>query len=86
MSNGPDEKRTSDEMASKASEVMRDGRTADDSKSAAGSVLSQTQGGSTSDEVASKASDVMQSDDHGDTSKSVAASALSQKSSDDDEK
>lgn len=84
MSNEPEEKKTSDEIASKASEVLRDGRTADDSKSVAGSALSQVQGGSTSDEVAKKASDVMQSDEHSDTSKSVAASALSQTSSEDE--
>ena len=72
-------KKTSDEVAGKASDVLRDGRTADDSKSAAGSALSQKDGGKSSDKAASKASDVLRDKDHGDKSKSAAGSTLSQK-------
>ena len=74
-----DRKKASDEVASKASQVLRDGRTADDSKSAAGSALSQAGKGTTSDEAASKASDVLRDEDHGANSKSSAGSTLSQK-------
>ena len=75
-------KHTGKEAASDASDVLRDGRTADDSKSAAGSALSQADKAtdkSTSDEAASKASDVLQDDQTGEKSKSAAGSALSQK-------
>ncbi len=75
-------KQTSDEAASAASKVLRDGRTADDSKSAAGSAMSQAgEGGkskSTGDDAASAASDVLKSDDHGRDSKKASGSALSE--------
>ena len=77
-------KHTGDEAASAASQVLRDGRTSSDSKSAAGSALSQADKSSdksTSEEAAAKASNVLQSDDTGDKSNTAAASALSQKES-----
>lgn len=77
-------KHTGKEAASAASDVMQDGRTADDSKSAAGSALSQADKSSdksTGDAAASKASDNLQSDDTGDKTKTSSASALSQKES-----
>ena len=75
-------KHTGAEAASAASKVLQDGRTADDSKSVAGSALSQADQSvakNTSDEIASVASGVLQSEDTGDNSKTAAASALSQK-------
>jgi len=82
------EKQTSPQAASAASDVLRDGRTSDESKSAAASALSQVgEGGDnkhTSDEVASTASEVMQDEDTGRKSKSAAASALSQKDTEGD--
>jgi len=83
MSNS--DKHTGDEAALVASKVMQDGRTSDDSKSAAASALSQADQSSdksTSDAVASKASDVLQSEDTGANSKKAAASVLSQKEAD----
>ena len=75
-------RQTSPEAAEAASEVLRDGRTAENSKKAAASALSQAgEGGRekhTSDEAASAASEVLQSDDHGRDSKKAAGSALSQ--------
>lgn len=77
------DKQTSDHAASTSSDVLKDGRTADDSKSSAGSAMSQAgEGGkdkSTGDDAASAASDTLQSDDTGDKSKTAAGSALSQK-------
>jgi hypothetical protein len=82
-----DEKSTSPRAAEAASDVLRDGRTADKSKSAAGSALSQAgEGGedkSTSQQAASAASDVMQDESTGSKSKTAAASALSQAESSD---
>ncbi len=82
MDDRNDGKQTSSEAARAASEVLRDGRTADDSKTAAASALSQAgeagKNKQTSDEAASAASDVLQSDDHGRDSKKAAGSALSQ--------
>jgi hypothetical protein len=75
-------KQTSPEAAEAASDVLQDGRTADYSKSAAGSALSQAgQGGeqkSTGSEAASEASKVLRSDDTAEKSKKAAGSALSQ--------
>lgn len=74
------DKKTSDHAASSASNVLRDGRTADDSKSAAGSALSQVnEGRSTSDDAAHSAAETLQSSDTGQNSKTAAGSALSQK-------
>lgn len=75
-------KSTGKKAATASSKVLGDGRTADDSKSAAGSALSQANKSSnkrTSDKAASSASDVLQSQDSGDKSKTAAGSALSQK-------
>ncbi len=76
------EKHSSSKTADAASEVLGDGRTAEDSKRAAGSALSQAgKGGKkkhTDDAAATSASDVLQSDDTGKNSKSAAGSALSQ--------
>lgn len=76
------ERNTSPEAASAASKVLRDGRTADESKTAAASALSQAgEGGKqkkTSEEAASTASEVLQRDDTGKNSKKAAGSALSQ--------
>ena len=82
-----DEKQTSEEAATAASKVMTDGRTADTSRTAAASALSQAgaQGREkeTGAEAASAASDVLQSDDTSKKSKTAAASALSQKGDND---
>lgn len=79
-------KQTSDHAAGAASDVMRDGRTADDSKTAAGSALSQAgEGGkdkTTGDAAASAASETLQSEQTGDKSKTAAGSALSQTEND----
>jgi len=87
MANNSDGKHTSPEAAEAASKVLRDGRTADDSKKAAASALSQAGAGgkekNTSNDAASAASDVLQSDDHGRNSKKAAGSALSQADSSD---
>ena len=82
MDDHNDGKQTSPEAAQAASDVLRDGRTADDSKSAAGSALSQAgqQGRDkeTSAEAASAASRTLQDEDTGPNSKKAAGSALSQ--------
>ena len=75
-------KHTSKKAATVSSKVLGDGRTADDSKSAAGSALSQankSSNKSTGDKAASSASEVLQSNDTSDKSKTAAGSALSQK-------
>ena len=77
-----EKKPTTKKAATAASKVLRDGRTADDSKSAAGSALSQADeksNKSTGKTAAKKASKVLQSDDTGKTSKTAAASALAKK-------
>lgn len=74
-----EKKQTSKQAATAASKVLRDGRTADDSKSAAGSALSQaskTAIKSTGEKAAKKASNVLESKDTGKNSKKAAASAL----------
>lgn len=74
-------KSTGKKAATASSKVLGDGRTADDSKSAAGSALSQavkSPNKTTGKKAASSASDVLQSGDTGDKSKTAAASALSQ--------
>lgn len=77
------EKKTGDKAASASSDVLRDGRTADKSKSSAGSALSQAgeggKGKSTGDKAASAASDTLQDESTGAKSKTAAGSALSQK-------
>ena len=78
------DKTTSKKAATAASKTMQDGRTSDDSKSAAGSALSQTAktpAKTTGDAAASSASEVLQSEDTGAKSKTAAASALSQSKS-----
>ena len=78
-----DGKQTSDSAASDSSDVLRDGRTADKSKTSAGSAMSQAgEGGknkTTGDDAASDASDTLQDGSTGDKSKTAAGSALSQK-------
>lgn len=74
------ERKTSSKVGKDASNVLRDGRTASDSKTAAGSALSQRKGGrKTSESAASAASDTLQDKDTGKKSKAAAGSALSQK-------
>ena len=79
-------KQTGKKAASNASDVLQDGRTGDDSQSAAGSALSQAgKGGKnkqTGDKAASAASDVLQDDSTSKKSKSAAGSALSQSEGD----
>ena len=77
-----EKKQTDNKAASAASKVLRDGRTGDDSKTAAGSALSQADKKSnktTGEQAAKKASKVLQSDDTGKKSKTAAASALAKK-------
>lgn len=74
-------KHTGKKAASDSSDVLKDGRTADDSKSAAGSALSQADkktNKTTGDDAAEKSSKVLQDEDIGDKSKTAAGSALSQ--------
>ena len=74
-------KSTGKKAATAASKTMTDGRTGEDSKSAAGSALSQAEQGTTKttgDAAATSASEVLQSDDTGSNSKKAAASALAQ--------
>ncbi len=78
-------KHTGKDAASAASDVLRDGRTADDSKTAGGSALSQadkSKDKSTSEEAAERSSKVLQDDDTSEKSKTAAGSALSQKEQD----
>ncbi len=75
------DKHTGKKAASSSSEVLKDGRTAKDSKTAAGSVLSQADKGShktTGDKAAEKSSAVLQDENTGIKSKTAAGSALSQ--------
>ncbi len=73
-------KTTGAKAASAASKTLRDGRTGTDSKSAAGSALSQVnKGRTTGKKAAEAASNVLQSSSTGATSKRAAGSALSQK-------
>jgi hypothetical protein len=82
MDDRNDGKQTSPEAAGAASDVLRDGRTADDSKSAAGSALSQAgqQGREkeTSPEASAAASRTLQDEDTGPNSRKAAGSDLSQ--------
>lgn len=74
-------KHTGKKAASDSSDVMKDGRTAADSKTAAGSALSQADkktNKTTGDDAAEKSSKVLQDDSTGDKSKTAAGSALSQ--------
>ncbi len=74
-------KHTGKKAASDSSNVLKDGRTADDSKSAAGSALSQADkktNKTTGDAAAEKSSKVLQDENTGDKSKTAAGSALSQ--------
>ncbi len=74
-------KHTGKKAAGDSSNVLKDGRTADDSKSAAGSALSQADkktNKTTGDAAAEKSSKVLQDENTGDKSKTAAGSALSQ--------
>jgi hypothetical protein len=76
------DKHTSKEAASDSSDVLQDGRTGGDSKTSAGSALSQADQDSNktaSDHAAGAASDVLRDENTGDKSKTAAGSALSQK-------
>ena len=73
-------KTTGSKAATAASKTLRGGRTSQDSKSAAGSALSQVNTGrTTSKKAAEAASNVLQSRSTGQTSKRAAGSALTQK-------
>jgi hypothetical protein len=75
------DKHTSKKAASDSSDVLKDGRTGGDSKSAAGSALSQADkktSKTTGNAAAESASDVLQDDGTGPKSKTAAGSALSQ--------
>jgi len=75
------DKHTGKKAASDSSDVLKDGRTAADSKTAAGSALSQADKGShktTGDKAAEKSSEVLQDKDTGPKSKTAAGSALAQ--------
>ena len=77
-----EKKATGEKAATAASKVLQDGRTADASKSAAGSALSQASKKTTKTtgaKAADKASEVVQRDDTGKKSKTAAGSALAQK-------
>lgn len=77
------DKQTSEEVGTKASDVLRDGRTAEDSKAAGGSALNQRQPDhETGDAAASASSDVLRDDDTSAKSKASAASTLAQKEGD----
>ena len=74
------DKQTSKDVGGQASDVLRDDRTADDSKTAGGSALSQRQPDrQTSEDAASASSEVLRDDSTSDRSKASAASTLSQK-------
>lgn len=74
-----DNKHTGDTAATNASKTLRDDDTGADSKSAAGSALSQSSTDkSTSADAASSASGTLRDGRTSDTSKSAAGSALSQ--------
>jgi hypothetical protein len=77
-----DSKQTGAKAASNASKTLRDHSTGDDSKSGAGSALSQTHapGRETSDAAASSASETLSDGRTSATSKSASGSALAQKS------
>lgn len=70
---------SSDEMASLASEILRDEGASKIQKTLAGSVLSQaSRGKETGAEMEDLASKVLQSDKYADATKSLAGSVLSQ--------
>lgn len=75
------DKHTSKPAATAASKTMTDGRTSEESKSAAGSALSQADqetNKSTQPKAAHNAAEVLDSEDTGAKSKTAAGSALSQ--------
>lgn len=75
------DKKTGEKAAGASSNVLKDGRTAKNSKTAAGSALSQADKGShktTGDKAAEKSSEVLQDENTSAKSKSAAGSALSQ--------
>ncbi len=78
-------KHTGKEAASATSDVLRDGRPSDDSKTSGGSALSQADKStdkSTGENAAEKASEVLRDDDTSEKSKTAAGSTLSQKEGD----
>ena len=73
------DKTTSERVCGQASDVLRDGRTADESKTSAGSALDQRkEGHATSDEAATTSSEVLRDEETGEKSKASAGSAISQ--------
>lgn len=76
-------KQTGPKAASNASETLRSGATGDDSKSAAGSAMSQRRAPEkeTSEKAAGSASDTLRDGRTNKSSKSAAGSAMSQKPS-----
>jgi hypothetical protein len=75
------DKNTSKKAASNSLDVLKDGRTAKDSKTTAGSALSQADNNShktTGDKAAEKSSKVLQDEGTGGKSKTAAGNALSQ--------
>lgn len=73
------EKKTSNSMASKASEILRDPNSSKIAKGLAASALSQSNTNKeTGKEMETKASNVMKSDKYSDETKGLAASLLSQ--------
>ena len=81
------EKQTGQKAAESASDVLRDERTSEESKSAAGSALSQARDDRRDDQTgrqpASAASDVLQDEDTSSKSKRAAGSALANKEEED---
>lgn len=72
-------KHSSSELASLASEILRDPNSSQIQKTLAGSVLSQTRTEKiTSSELESKAAKVLQSNHYANTTQSLAGSVLSQ--------
>ncbi len=72
-------KQTSDEIASVASQVLRDKNSSKIAKSLAASALSQTNtSNQTGGDMETKASNVLKSDKYNDMTQSLAASILSQ--------
>lgn len=73
------EKQTSDDIASLASQTLRDPNASKTAKSLAASALSQSNTSrQTGKEMETKASNVLTSDKYNDTTKGLAASVLSQ--------
>ena len=76
-------KQSSDELAAKASETLKDSKASDIQKSLAGSVLAQTNTGKqTGADMETKAGKALQSSKYNDDTKELAGSVLSQSNKD----